>query len=144
MFEAPNNFYRTSIKALILDDEKRFLMILEDNGLWEMPGGGLDVGESPHDCLTREIKEEMSLKVTYINKQPSYFVSALNINGQWKTAAFYEARLENFDFKPTDECTKIKFFTKEEALKENLYPIIKEFIKEYDPKNHNSLYDQTK
>lgn len=136
MLEVPNNFYRTSIKALILDDEKRFLMILENNGLWEMPGGGLDFGESPHDCLTREIKEEMDLEVIYINKQPSYFASALNINKIWKTAVFYETKVKNLDFKPTDECTKIKFFTKEEALKENLYPAIKEFINEYDPKNH--------
>ncbi len=43
----PNNFYRTSVKALILDDKKRFLLLLEKKGLWELPGGGLDFGENP-------------------------------------------------------------------------------------------------
>jgi 8-oxo-dGTP diphosphatase len=136
MKKIPNNFYRTSIKALILDDQKRFLLILEKNGLWEMPGGGLDFGEKPNECLIRELKEEMNLQVTFVSQNPSYFVSALNINNVWKTAVFYEAKVKDLNFKPTDECTQIKFFTKVEAEKENLYPIIKEFLKEFNPNNH--------
>jgi hypothetical protein len=31
---------------------------------------------------------------------------------------------------------KLDFSVKEEAIKENLYPIVKEFIKEYNPDNH--------
>jgi len=122
MSEIPNTFYRVSIKALILDEQKRFLMILEDNNLWEIPGGGLDFGEKPHDCLKRELKEEMDLEVTYIAKQPSYFVSALNIDNRWKTNVFYLTKVKDLNFKPSDECTEIRFFTKEEAQKENLYP----------------------
>lgn len=55
-------FYRISVKALILDSEKRFLLVREDNGFWELPGGGLDHGEEPHACLKRELFEEMGLK----------------------------------------------------------------------------------
>lgn len=136
MTNIPNNFYRTSIKALILDDQKRFLLVKEDNGLWEFPGGGLDYGEKPHDCLIRELKEEVGLEATYINNRPSYFVTALNINGRWKANVFYETHVKDLNFTPSEECTELRFFTKEEAIKENLYPIVKEFIKEYDPANH--------
>lgn len=136
MADIPNNFYRTSIKALILDDKKRFLLLLENNGLWELPGGGLDFGEKPYDCLVRELREETGLEVTYMNKRPSYFVTALNINGQWKANVVYETKVKDLKFISSSECTKIRFFTKEEALKKNLYPIVKEFIKEYDPANH--------
>lgn len=60
MKRIPNNFYRVSIKALILNKARtKFAAVLEDNGYWELPGGGLDWGESPETCLRREILEEM-------------------------------------------------------------------------------------
>ncbi len=136
MPDQPNNFYRTSIKALILDDQARFLLALEDNGLWELPGGGLDLGEKPHDCLKRELREEMGLEVTQINEQPSYFVTALNINGQWKSNVVYETKVKDLKFIPSKECVELKFFTKEEASREDLYPIVMEFLKVFDPGNH--------
>lgn len=91
----PNHFYRVSIKALILDGEKRFLLIFKDKGYWELPGGGLDYGEKPPACLTRELKEEMGLEVTDIGKQPAYFVTALDINGLWKCNVLYETKVKN-------------------------------------------------
>jgi len=136
MLNIYNNFYRTSIKALILDDGKKFLLVLEKNGLWELPGGGLEYHETPHECIIREIKEEMNLVVVHINRQPSYFVKALNIDGQWKTSVIYETKVKNLLFNPSDECIEYRFFTSEDALKENIYPIVREFIKEYNPDNH--------
>ena len=38
----PDSFYRVSVKGLILDDSRRFLLICSDNGHWDLPGGGLD------------------------------------------------------------------------------------------------------
>jgi 8-oxo-dGTP diphosphatase len=46
MLNIPECFYRVSVKALILDDKKRFLLIREGNGFWSLPGGGLDFGEN--------------------------------------------------------------------------------------------------
>lgn len=38
----PNCFYRVSVKALITNNEGKFLLIRENVGKWELPGGGLD------------------------------------------------------------------------------------------------------
>lgn len=75
--DIPNCFYRVSIKALVLDEEGRFLLCREDVGKWELPGGGLDHGESPRDGIIREIKEEMGLEVTSVAEHPSYFLTWL-------------------------------------------------------------------
>lgn len=135
----PDHFYRISVKALILDDEKRFLLTLENKGLWELPGGGLNFGEKPQICLAREIKEEMGLEVLRVNECSSYFLTAPHRSGRWWICnAIYETIVKNLDFVPSDECVKLRFFTKEEALKENLFSNVAEFVKIYNPDNHSN------
>ncbi len=129
-------FYRISIKALILDEKKRFLLIKEENGKWELPGGGLDFGEKAQDCLIREIKEEMGLDLIFIDENPSYFLTSQKENGQWISNIIYHTKVKNLNFIASDECIELRFFTKEEALKENLFSNIVSFIDLYNPKNH--------
>lgn len=54
----------TAARAVIRDQEGRILFIRRrDNGLWAMPAGGQELGESILDCLKREVKEESGLDV---------------------------------------------------------------------------------
>ncbi|NTW30536.1 MAG: NUDIX hydrolase [Candidatus Moranbacteria bacterium] len=127
-------FNRTSAKALILDEEGRFLLMLEKKGVWELPGGGLDFGENPQQCLAREIQEEMGLEVVHIAERPKYFLTATRRDGQgWIANIIYEVRVADLDFVPSDECVEIRFFTAEEASMENLLPHVTEFVKLFNP-----------
>lgn len=52
------------VDAAIVDDEGRLLLIRRaDTGLWAMPGGGIDMGETPAQGAVREVLEETGLVV---------------------------------------------------------------------------------
>ncbi len=133
--EIQNAFYRVSAKALILDESKtKFLLVQEDNGRWDIPGGGLDWGENVPDGIRREISEEMGLEVTAVSTDPSYFITApRDTDGVWTANVFFETKVSNFNFTPSSECVALRFVTKEEAEQLDLYLTIKKFLEFFKP-----------
>ncbi len=132
----PPCFYRVSVKALILDEQKRFLLIKESNNLWELPGGGLEYGESPESGLPREIKEEMGLVIIAVASQPSYFFTSTNLKQQHIANIVYTVKVKDLNFTPSEECIETRFVTSKEAQELSTYPNIQEFAKIYTPSNH--------
>lgn len=56
------------VTAAIIEKDGQFLLTQrpkdKHNGLrWEFPGGKLNFGEDPRDCLVREIKEELGINI---------------------------------------------------------------------------------
>jgi len=127
--------YRISVKAVIKDDGGRVLLLREEDGSWELPGGGLEHGEDPKEALTREITEETGYSVDWISDQPTAFWTIRKEVGSptLKYFAFvtYDAKVSG-DFNPgagtsyEGEAQEAKYFSREEAtalkLHENTSP----------------------
>jgi ADP-ribose pyrophosphatase YjhB (NUDIX family) len=55
---------RPSVAAIIPNDDGHVLLQRRsDNGLWGLPGGGVEIGESVSTAIVREVQEETGLTV---------------------------------------------------------------------------------
>ncbi len=138
--QIPNCFYRISIKALILNpDRDKFLVVKEENGRWELPGGGLDWHASPQDDIRREIGEEMGLEVTWVADQPSYFLTDLSgLPDMPRANVLYEITVRSLDFTPSDECVETRFVSAAEAQALDLYENVRIFTELFNTARHRS------
>ena len=138
MAEIPNSFYCTSMKALILNETKdKFLVCKKETGVWVLPGGKLDYGESPQEGLRREISEEMNIEVLHIADNPSYFIIGQTLRTKtWVANAIYETSLAHLNFTPSDECIEICFINKDSVGDLFLFPTVATLLKQFDPENH--------
>jgi 8-oxo-dGTP diphosphatase len=57
------NDYPVSIKGVLIHDG-RVLLLLNERGEWDLPGGRPDPGEDHRAALVREVREEAGLAVT--------------------------------------------------------------------------------
>ncbi|HEX7368127.1 MAG TPA: NUDIX hydrolase [Candidatus Saccharimonadales bacterium] len=130
-------YYRVSVKGLILDDRGRFVLFREDNGMWDLPGGGLEHGEDPIAGLKREIGEETGLSVASVHERPAYFTTGPRyLHDTFVANIIYKITLENLNFTPSEECQELRFLMVEEARKLPSYPTVGKFLDVFDLHRH--------
>ena len=104
--------------AVVFDDKGAVLLERRsDNGLWGLPGGALDVGESVADGLVREVFEETQLHVTIkrlvgIYSDPARHSIATYPDGQRVhfVIIVLECEIESGELRISEESTDIGYF----------------------------------
>lgn len=130
------NFHGVKI-AILVDD--KLIVFLRDNkpdlfnaNMWDFPGGGRENNESPIECITREVDEELELKISKddvvwekafpAQKDPSriaYFMVAKIKSERTKNLTLHEGQ-------------KWTFMTVEEFLsKDDVIPALKERFQDF-------------
>src|SRR5579885_2118778 len=66
--------------GIILDEQERVLLCHRcDVDLWNLPGGGVEPGETAAEAVVREVKEEVGLKVT-VRKLVGIYIHPRKLN----------------------------------------------------------------
>lgn len=118
-----DKLFQVSVKGLFLKENK-VLMMQQPDGIWEPPGGRIQKGEDLLDCLKRECLEETGLNCEILNTSPLIAYSSIDQKGRARIMLYYKIRFKNLQFKPSDECIEMKFFSQDELKRLKLAPQI--------------------
>lgn len=138
----PNNtkvFWRPSAYGLILRNKRILLVKATMHGLWELPGGAIEMDETIPDALAREVSEETGYRITVVNKHPIhlednyFFAPDLNEYFRAIPLVFLAKPIgSNKKAKPRDskEVEKVQWFALEK-LPHPINPMVTRALKEY-------------
>ena len=101
---------RVSVSAVIFDPQGRLLLQQRsDGGQWGLPGGSLEIGESLHDAVIREVSEETGLTVAPgrligVYSDPSFQIVRYPDKNSWHYVnACFECRVRRGRLTTCDE-----------------------------------------
>ncbi len=124
------------MRAIIQDEEGRVLLIRRnDNDMWGMPAGSMELDESAFDCLKREVNEETGLIVLEatpiaIYSEPRFaFTTVYGDHYQMFALVLRVDRWQGTLFSTTNETTDARFFALD-ALPDNLLPLYRETLED--------------
>jgi mutator protein MutT len=61
-----------SVKGVVFNERGEVLLLKNPRDEWELPGGRLERGETPWDCLAREIAEECGIQAVPTKALPAH------------------------------------------------------------------------
>src|SRR3954470_1259534 len=105
--------HSVSVSGVIPDDHGRVLLIRRrDNQHWEPPGGVLELGETIHDGVRREVREETGLdiepdRLTGVYKNMPRGIVALVFRAHVVAGSPTEA---------TDEAARVRWLSRDEIV----------------------------
>ena len=128
--------FHITVKGIVVLDNKILLLkrvkpSTDGLGFWELPGGGLEYGETPNQAVIRELKEETGLDIVII--KPAYTFTKIREDYQTVGIGFL-CIPKNDHVRLSDEHTDYCFVTIEKAkelLDKEIYNDIIYTIEEY-------------
>ncbi|MCB9799074.1 NUDIX domain-containing protein [Candidatus Nomurabacteria bacterium] len=118
--------FKIGVFAIIFDEEGCVLLChRNDYDLWNLPGGGLEVDETPEDGVVREVLEETGLEVE-VDRLTGVYTKV----GKNELVFSFLCRIKGGRLKTTDEADKVEYFSVDQIPK-NTSPKQVQRIKDY-------------
>lgn len=103
--------HSVSVAGAVIDDNGRFLVIRRaDNGRWELPGGVLEIVETPEDGVCREVWEETGIHVEVDRLTGVYKNTVRGV-----VALVFRCKPSGGSERPSPESTEVAWFTPDEV-----------------------------
>ncbi len=121
----------TAAMGIVYDPERGLLFERRtDNGMWCVPGGGIELGESLEDALRREIKEETNLDIAdfqLFDVRASVHMVYPNKDEVYYTDVVYVVTGFSGELKCDSESSELRWFMPD-ALPRNIMPTQIDYI----------------
>ncbi len=108
---------RSSVSAVILDQNRLLLQQRSDGGQWGLPGGSVEVGESVSEAVVREVREETGLEVeptrlVGVYSDPAIQVVRYPTGHVWHyVTVLFECTVKRGTLTICDETLALKYFS---------------------------------
>jgi 8-oxo-dGTP diphosphatase len=110
MLDSQSSRHSVSVAGIVVDDHGRALLIRRrDNQRWEPPGGVLELGESIHDGLRREVREETGLDI-----EPTALTGVYKNMTRGIIALVFRCKITGGTLTTNDEATGFRWATESE------------------------------
>lgn len=127
--EAPKaNSLVVAVGAVVRNDRGEVLLIERtDNGLWALPGGAQEIGESVKDAVRREVREETGIEVevtrlTGIYSDPAHVIAYDDGEVRQEFSLCFAAQAISGSLRPSSESRQVKWIAPEQVDALNIHP----------------------
>lgn len=96
-------------------------------GLWTLPGGFMELGESTLDAARRETLEEAGARIEVLDLYAMYHIIHID-----QVHMFYRARLRDLDFAAGTESLEVRLLREDEIPWQELaFPAVADMLRQY-------------
>jgi ADP-ribose pyrophosphatase YjhB (NUDIX family) len=121
----------------VTDDEGNVLLHQRrDSGLWALPGGVMDIGETIAQCAEREVKEETGLivqayRLVGVYSDPEHVFAYSNGEVRQEFSVCFACRILAGDIAISNESLGVKFWPVQDLDTVNMHPSIRQRLSHY-------------
>lgn len=117
-----------AVAAVVRNSAGDVLLIQRgDNGLWALPGGAQDLGESSTDAVVREVREETGLIGIY--SDPRHVIAYDDGEVRQEFSLCFKANPIGGELRPSSESVKVAWVSRDQLTHLDIHPSMRRRVK---------------
>ncbi|WKU05625.1 NUDIX hydrolase [Micromonospora sp. HUAS LYJ1] len=117
-----------AVSVFVLDEQARVLLIQRtDNGLWSLPGGGQEIGETVAQTAVRETREETGISVEVtgmvgVYSDPGHVIEYSDGEIRQQFSLCFRATPVSGTLTPSDESHEVRWVARDQLAALDIHP----------------------